>query len=104
MAHRSRLLTLAPIAVLTALPACRANGVQIYRASAAPAASAKPDPERLAADVAWLAADAREGRRAGTEPARACAEWIAARLDALGLQPAGSFDGMQSFTVPIEPR
>jgi hypothetical protein len=104
MAHRSRLLALAPIAVLSALPACGASGVQRSVQPAAPAASAKPDPARLAADVAWLADDAREGRRAGTEQAGACAEWIAVRMKELGLESAAEGDWTQKFTVSLDPR
>jgi hypothetical protein len=62
------------------------------------------DAARLKSDVAWLADDAREGRRAGTEQGKACAEWIAVRLKSLGLEPAGENGYLQEFTVPLEPR
>ncbi len=61
--------------------------------------------ERLQHDVAWLADDAREGRRAGTEQGRVAGEWIAERMSELGLQPAGTGGKYeQEFTVPLEPR
>ena len=61
--------------------------------------------ERLHQDVAWLADDAREGRRAGTEQGRVAGEWIADRMSELGLEPAGTGGGFeQEFTVPLEPR
>ncbi|MBL8863431.1 MAG: M28 family peptidase [Planctomycetes bacterium] len=70
-------------------------------ATDAPATSAA----RLAADVAWLADDAREGRRAGTELGLEAGRWIAARLAALGLEPAGAQGSYeQEFPVPLEPR
>ena len=56
---------------------------------------------RLLADVAWLADDAREGRRAGTAAARAAGEWIAARFAELGLEPAGEDGYLQAFEVPL---
>ena len=66
-------------------------------------APATPDPARLAADVAWLADDARAGRRSGTAGERAAADWIAARFAALGLEPAGEGGFLQEFPVPLEP-
>ncbi|HKJ25853.1 MAG TPA: M28 family peptidase, partial [Myxococcota bacterium] len=63
---------------------------------------ARPSAERLHADVAWLADDAQEGRRAGTEAGRRCARWLAERFAALGLEPAGEDGGwFQSFEVPL---
>jgi hypothetical protein len=57
-------------------------------------------------DVKWLADDAREGRRAGTEQGRVAGEWIAARFRTLGLEPAGTPSGanayLQEFTVPLD--
>ncbi len=65
----------------------------------------RADPARLAADVAWLADDAREGRRAGTEQGLAAGRWIAERMRALGLEPAGENGGYeQEFQVQTEPR
>ena len=56
-------------------------------------------------DVAWLADDERQGRRAGSKQGRATAEWLAARLGDLGLTPAGSDEGFfQEFDVPLAPR
>ncbi|MDP6761776.1 MAG: M28 family peptidase [Planctomycetota bacterium] len=57
---------------------------------------------RLTADVAWLADDAREGRRAGTAGEQASARWLAERMADLGLEPAGE-DGsfLQGFPVPL---
>lgn len=43
--------------------------------------------ERLKADVAWLADDAREGREAGTEAYREAAAYVAARMASIGLKP-----------------
>jgi hypothetical protein len=65
------------------------------------------DPEvaaRLRADVAWLADDAREGRRAGTAGEAEAARWIAARFAELGLEPAGTVGYLQPFEVPLPPR
>lgn len=62
-----------------------------------------PDSGRLTADVVWLADDARQGRRAGTEGERMAATYIAGRFAELGLQPAGEDGYLQSLTVPLEP-
>jgi hypothetical protein len=60
---------------------------------------------RLQRDVAWLADDAREGRRAGTEQGRVAGEWIADRMYELGLEPVGGGGKFeQEFPVPLEPR
>jgi len=60
---------------------------------------------RLRADVAWLADDEREGRRAGTEQGLVAGRWIAQRLRAVGLEPAGERGTYeQEFRVPLEPR
>lgn len=63
-----------------------------------------PEASRLAQDVRWLAADAREGRRAGTSGEAEAARWIAQRMEALGLEPAGSEGYFQGFEVPLPPR
>jgi len=57
----------------------------------------------LQSDVAWLASDAREGRRAGTRGADVSADWIGARFGALGLEPAGEGGYFQTFEVPLPP-
>jgi len=54
---------------------------------------------RIDADVRWLADDAREGRGIGTEGLRASAEYIAKRLEELGLQPGGTNGYFQPFEM-----
>ncbi|MFN0242875.1 MAG: M28 family peptidase [Planctomycetota bacterium] len=95
--------------LLLVLAACGAPQESADPSSASHAASAPvrvdaDAAQRLQADVAWLADDAREGRRAGTEGARAAGEWIAARFTELGIPPAGERGYCQDFTVPLEPR
>ncbi|HET8540706.1 MAG TPA: M20/M25/M40 family metallo-hydrolase [Anaeromyxobacter sp.] len=62
---------------------------------------AAPDPERVRAEVAWLADPAREGRGIGTAGGAAAAAWIADRFREAGLAPA--FDGgyAQRFEAPF---
>ncbi len=62
------------------------------------------EPERLLRDVAWLADDVREGRRAGTSKGLDAAEFLAKRMQALGLEPAGTVAFEQEFDVPLEAR
>lgn len=78
----------------------------------APACAAAPGGVRpvvtvdeLRAHVEWLADDAREGRRAGTEGERAAAAYVAREFARAGLQPAGD-DGSwyQEFEVALEPQ
>src|SRR5690349_22687741 len=69
----------------------------------------RPEPEsssaaRLQADVVWLAADERHGRRAGSEDAQLVASWLAQRLSGLGLEPAGEQGYLQPFPVPLAAR
>ncbi len=62
-----------------------------------------PDQDRLTSDVAWLAADDREGRRAGTNGERMAASFLENRFKDLGLVPAGEEGFLQSLAVPLEP-
>jgi hypothetical protein len=100
------ILFLALIAVSGACatrPAAR-QSPSLARTASAASAHVDADAARLAADVQWLADDARGGRRAGTDQGKACAEWISARLQGLGLEPAGQDGYLQSLTVPLDPR
>lgn len=61
-------------------------------------APAKPQPAataeaRIEADVRTLAADDMEGRETGTRGYDKAADYVAARMQAVGLQPAGDSDG-----------
>ncbi|HEU5059776.1 MAG TPA: PA domain-containing protein, partial [Kofleriaceae bacterium] len=55
--------------------------------------------DRYAADVAWLADDAREGRGVGTRGIDAAADWLVDRMKELGAEAA--FEG-GSFVQPLE--
>ena len=53
-------------------------------------------------DVRYLADDALEGREVGTASGRCAAAYLAARFEALGLEPAGpEADWLQPFTLRI---
>lgn len=45
------------------------------------------DPERLMADLNWLAEDARQGRKAGSPSEDEVGAWITERMQSLGLRP-----------------
>jgi hypothetical protein len=45
------------------------------------------DPERLMADLNWLADDARQGRKAGSASEDEVGAWIMERMQSLGLRP-----------------
>lgn len=75
-------------------------------AAGAAAAAQSPSVERLRADVYFLAADALEGRRAGTPGAAIAAAFVAERFRALGLRPVGDngtyLQGL-SFVAAVTP-
>jgi Tol biopolymer transport system component len=59
--------------------------------------------DRFAADAAWLADDAREGRGVGLPGLAAAGEWIEGRFRELGLAPAGANGGYrQKFDVEVK--
>ncbi len=61
---------------------------------------AQTGADRIAADVAWLADKAREGRGVGTAGLAAAGQYIEERFGALGLAPAGEKNSFrQSFPV-----
>ena len=95
-AFDSKTVSLGPFLLLS-LGACAAGPDPAAAAWSGP----MPDGERLVSDVTWLADDARAGRRAGTEGELQAARWIAARLEELGLEPAGSEGWLQPFSVPL---
>jgi len=66
-----------------------------------PAAAQPSAADRVAADVAWLADDAREGRGVGTAGIDAAADWLAEQMKQAGIEggmEAGSY--FQPFEVP----
>ena len=77
--------------------------VYIARWTDAPAVATELRAEdRYAADVAWLADDARDGRGVGTAGNEAAAAYIEERFRALGLEPAGNDGGFrQEFDVTV---
>ncbi len=66
----------------------------------------RPDPERLAADVFYLASDELEGRMAGSPGARLAAEYIADQFSFIGLVPPdlARSDYFQEFSVMADAR
>ncbi|WP_425408076.1 M28 family metallopeptidase [Hyphococcus sp.] len=64
------------------------------------AARAPDTASRLRMDVAWLADDARQGREAGTQGYVDAAEYVAARLEAMGAEPGA--DGEWFQNVPLQ--
>ncbi len=58
--------------------------------------------DRYAADVAWLADDARDGREVGTAGNEAAAAFVEERFRTLGLEPAGNDGGYRhEFDVTV---
>ena len=64
----------------------------------------RAEAPRLAADVYWLAADARYGRRSGTPGEDAARDYLVERLTSLGLEPGGESGYTQVFSVPMAAR
>jgi hypothetical protein len=84
------LAIVAPAGAQTAVPHCAPN-------LAPPPAASPITAGEVCASIAALADDSMEGRRAGTASADRAAGWIAARFEALGLEPLGK-DG---FLLPF---
>jgi Tol biopolymer transport system component/Zn-dependent M28 family amino/carboxypeptidase len=78
------------------------GGDAVSTSASAAAVPEAAGAERFAADVRWLADDAREGRGVGTPGLAAAQQYLADRFQALGLEPAG--DGgtyFHTFDVPV---
>jgi Tol biopolymer transport system component len=65
----------------------------------APRVAERSAADRMAADVAWLADDAREGRGVGTAGIDAAADWLAEQMKQAGVE--GGMDG-GSYFQPVE--
>lgn len=68
-------------------------------AAAAASAKAGGAAQRLEADIAWLASDAREGREAGSKGYEQAADYVAARMAMMGLEPGAGGSWLQD--VPL---
>ncbi len=77
--------------------------IYIARWTDAPAVASESRAEdRYAADIAWLADDARDGRGVGTPGIAAATVYLEERFRALGLEPAGMNGGYrQEFDVTV---
>jgi len=82
--------------------ACQTDdaGSSAPAAMAAPAGEPTASADILEAHIAWLSDDARQGREAGTAGYDAAAEYVAAEMEELGLDPAGD-DGSWYQQVPL---
>jgi hypothetical protein len=88
------------IALLLLLPALACAGPARWRGPLAEAAAV--DAGAWAADAAWLADPAREGRGLGTPGLDAAARFLAERFAAEGLEPAAPAGGfLQPFRMPV---
>ena len=95
----------------TAAPAILAAGVVLLTASAAVAQTDGSErissgldaaAERYAADVGWLADDARQGRGLGSMGLAEAGKWVERQFEHIGLEPAGDDGGYRHvFGVPI---
>ncbi len=87
---------------LPALPAALLLACAAARPAPPPPAEAAIRPADLAADVAWLADPERTGRGVGTPGNQAAERWLADRMQAVGLRPAGAEGFRQPFEAPVE--
>jgi Tol biopolymer transport system component len=71
---------------------------------APPARTVERAADRFAADAAWLADDAREGRGVGTAGLAAAGEWLERRFAEIGLAPAGANGFRQELSVEVAVR
>jgi Peptidase family M28 len=83
------------------LPACKQEAPVAELSAYAPSTQALNEgAERIQADVAYLAADAREGRATGSVGFNEAADYVATRFKKLGLEPAGE-NGSFFQKVPL---
>ena len=66
-----------------------------HKAAAARIATLPDAAARIKADVEYLAADAMEGREAGTRGYEAAADYVAARMESIGLAPGNNIGWFQ---------
>ena len=99
MLRRAGLALCACLAVACAKPFEADQPGQAYAEAAAQSGAQPTAAARIEADVRWLADDAREGREAGTAGYVQAAEYVAARMAAMGLKPAGQSGWYQA--VPL---
>jgi Peptidase family M28 len=83
MIRQAALLSLAPLVLLAQAP------VAARVSPAESAAAAEIRAERIRADVRYLASDLLEGRGPATRGDRLAQAYVAARMEAIGLEPAG---------------
>jgi Zn-dependent M28 family amino/carboxypeptidase len=72
----------------------------LLAATAFPAANPQPEASRIKAHVRFLSSDLLEGRGVGTRGGRLTAEYLAAQLGSMGVEPAGD-NGTYFQTVPM---
>ena len=83
------------------LAACQQETPVVDSSAYAPSAQALNEgAQRIQADVAYLAADAREGRATGSGGCDQAADYVATRFKNLGLEPAGE-NGTFFQPVPL---
>ncbi len=68
------------------------------------ARSVESAADRFAADVTWLADDAREGRGIGLPGLAEAGSWLEERFKSLGLAPAGERGYRQEFPIEVSVR
>jgi len=74
----------------------------LARWTGAPPTEARSPADRIAKDVAWLAAPEREGRGLGSAGLAASLAYVEERFRALGLEPAGTLGFRQPFDVVLK--
>lgn len=100
---RFRLSVTAAI-MLVAVSGCTTNSQPSdassqYAAAAVRVTALMSPVERIRADVEYLADDAREGREAGTPGYDAAADYVAARMAAIGIAPGHNGEWFQPVTL-----
>lgn len=91
---------LVPFCLVLAIGCTRRGGPTILPL---PSSSIRADAERLQADIAWMADDARQGRATGSPGEAATAAWVAERFRSLGLRPFREA-GLEGFEMPFDLR
>jgi hypothetical protein len=96
-------LLLLPLVLLLGSPAASAQAQSRTAAAPAVGAPAMAPLTALRVDVGYLASDLLQGRETGTEGERLAAQYIAARFEALGLEPGLDSTWTQPFDFRYSP-
>src|SRR5437868_2701923 len=88
------------IAGLLIIATACGSAARVAPAPIVPPTTGEISPRELRADLEVFAADSMRGRRTGTDDALHAASYLAARIQSIGLEPAG--DSLYMQRIPLQ--